>query len=137
MSLYSIVYVSIATQEMSEEDLKKILKVGRANNKEADITGMLLYRDGFFIQAIEGEEAQVDTLYNKVIQDSRHTNHLLIYRRPIEKRIFSEHMMSAADLNVELFKDVEGFSDFMQRPTPEFMEQCTTEVEELLALFKS
>ena len=137
MSLYTIVYVSIATQEMSAEDLKKIFKAGRANNEKAGITGMLLYRDGFFLQVIEGEEAQVDALYKKVIEDSRHTNHLLIYKRPIEKRAFSEHLLSASDVDASVFKDVKGFSDFMQRPTPEFLEQCTSDIEEYLNLFKS
>lgn len=136
MSLYCLVYVSIATQKISEDDLKALLKAARANNKSADITGMLLYRDGFFIQAIEGEEAQVDALYNRIVQDTRHTNHLLIYREPIEKRCFSEHTMGFSELNVESFKGVEGFSDFMQRPTPEAFDQYATEVEILLNKFK-
>lgn len=137
MSLYSLVYVSIATREITEDDLKTILKAARAHNKAANITGMLLYRDGFFIQAIEGEEAQVDALYSRIVQDPRHTNHLLIYKEPIEKRCFSEHSMGFSDeLNVDSFKDVEGFSDFMQRPSPEAFDQYATEVEVLLNKFK-
>ncbi len=137
MSLYTIVYVSIATDAMSAEDLKTIFKTGRANNEKAGITGMLLHRDGFFLQVIEGEEEQVDALYDKVIKDSRHTNHLLIYKRPIEKRAFSEHLLSASDVDAAVFKDVKGFSDFMQQPNREFVEQCTSDIEEYLNLFKS
>jgi hypothetical protein len=55
MSLYCLVYVSIANQEMSDKHLEAMLKKARNKNEKSAITGMLLYRDGFFIQALEGE----------------------------------------------------------------------------------
>jgi hypothetical protein len=137
MSLYCIVYVSIATQKITEDDLKSILQAGRAHNQLAGITGILLYRDGFFIQAIEGEEEQVDTLFARLLEDPRHTNQLIIYKEPIDKRCFSEHTMGFKDLDLQAFKGVKGFSDFMQHPTPEFFVQSATEVEIFLNKFRS
>jgi hypothetical protein len=60
MGLVSLVYVSVARELMSDEDLKAILEVARRKNAERNITGMLLYRSGYFIQALEGEEADVE-----------------------------------------------------------------------------
>ena len=50
MPLHNLVYVSLATEDMSDETLKKILNKARTKNEGLDITGMLLYRDGFFMQ---------------------------------------------------------------------------------------
>jgi hypothetical protein len=40
---------------MSDKHLEAMLKKARNKNEKSAITGMLLYRDGFFIQALEGE----------------------------------------------------------------------------------
>ena len=52
MSLNCLVYVSLANQEMSESHLEDLLKKARIKNETLNITGMLLYRDGFFMQAL-------------------------------------------------------------------------------------
>lgn len=113
MSLCSLVYVSIATNEMSDEALKSLLKVARINNELKGITGMLLYREGLFIQALEGEESSVVDLFEKIKNDERHYNVLLIHQEPIEKRDFSQWTMGFAAPNFDALMQTEGFTDFM------------------------
>ena len=46
MNLTSLVYVSSISRQFVVADLQEILHRSRENNARADITGLLLYRDG-------------------------------------------------------------------------------------------
>ena len=54
-----IVYISIATRPMGEEKLVELLQQCRENNRQRNVTGMLVYRDGAFLQLLEGGEDAV------------------------------------------------------------------------------
>ncbi|MGR8998044.1 MAG: BLUF domain-containing protein [Gammaproteobacteria bacterium] len=136
MSLYCLVYTSIASQKMSDDDLKDLLIKIRKNNETTHITGMLLYLDPFFMQALEGEEAMVNELFNLIKQDSRHHKVSLIYKKPIEERYFSNWTMGFSKISHENIAAMEGFSDFLQRPTPEFFSHSPNKIDELLYKFK-
>lgn len=116
MPLYSLVYISIASQEMDDESLKNLLNVARKNNESHGITGILLYREKFFIQALEGEQNALETLFEKIKVDNRHYNVLTIYQQPIEKREFPQWSMGFATANLAALKQIAGFSDFMLKP---------------------
>ena len=54
-----LVYVSAATVPFTDAALAQLLNISRKNNVAAGITGMLVYRDGDFLQILEGgEESQ-------------------------------------------------------------------------------
>lgn len=114
MSLYTLAYISIADTEMSEEELLGILEMARKHNASKDLTGLLLYRDGFFIQALEGSEKEIDALYGRIEKDSRHHTVLQIYKKAISCRRFGDWAMGFATPNMDALKEVAGFSDFMQ-----------------------
>jgi len=84
MSCYCLVYTSIASQKISDDDLKYLLKKIRKKNAASQITGMLLYLDPFFMQVLEGEEVMVNDLFNLIKQDSKHHKVSLIYKKQIE-----------------------------------------------------
>ena len=44
--LYSLMYSSQATGDISDQDLVEILNIARHKNETHEITGMLLYQDG-------------------------------------------------------------------------------------------
>jgi hypothetical protein len=136
MSLYCIVYTSLSNQKMSDDDLKNLLKKARHKNETGLVTGMLLYLDPFFIQVLEGEEARLDELFNFIKQDPRHHKVALIYKKPIEERYFSNWTMGFSKISHENLATIEGFSDFLQRPTPESFNFSHSEVDELLYKFK-
>jgi len=144
MSLIELTYVSFATKEMTSEELSNILTVSRQNNEKKDISGMLLYRARYFIQALEGEEAVVENLYKKIATDPRHSNLLLVAKKPIEKRAFSDWSMGFSNLDgmdaakKEKINQLEGFNDFLDRPVKsDFFSDSPTRAKVLLGSFKN
>ena len=97
---------------------------------------MLLYLDPFFMQVLEGQEATVNKLFNLIKQDSRHHKVSLIYKKPIEERYFSNWTMGFSKIGHEKLVTMEGFSDFLQKPTAEFFSNSPSTVNELLYKFK-
>ena len=72
MSILKLIYISDATVDFSDEDLKKLLEKARTNNQRIGITGMMIYAGGKFFQVLEGEPEVVNNLLEKIEKDSRH-----------------------------------------------------------------
>lgn len=64
--MFRLIYVSSATAPFTEQQLEELLQESRRNNLSADITGMLLYREGKFMQTLEGPEVAVKKLGEKI-----------------------------------------------------------------------
>jgi hypothetical protein len=93
MPLFSLTYVSSARAELGTEELTRILESSVRHNTAQQVTGMLLYLNGSFIQVLEGEETAVDKTYARLRQDPRHIGCLLIERAPIKARSFAQWSM--------------------------------------------
>lgn len=132
MALHCLVYTSIANQKMSDDNLKDLLKKSRSKNETLNITGMLLYLDPFFIQILEGEEATVNEIIKTIQHDSRHNKVKIIYRKPIEQRSFPNWTMGFNKFSDEHLEEIEGLSDFWQRPTSDFFSASPSETEKML-----
>ena len=115
--LYHLVYLSAATNAFSEDDLTDILRASRRNNQRRGVTGMLLYSDGGFIQALEGPKNEVLDLYEKIEQDPRHSNAIKLLDGPIEARDFSEWEMGFEKVDATA-AHLPGFSRFLEDPSP-------------------
>lgn len=70
--VHHILYRSRATHLFEEGDLTRLVTTSRANNARRDITGLLCYCDGYFVQYLEGPELAVLDLYDIIQQDPRH-----------------------------------------------------------------
>ena len=90
MSLISIVYISSARQLFSDQALHELLDLSRRNNATRDITGLLLYWDGNFLQYVEGPEAAVDALLDRIRIDPSHDGVIVLDRATIAKRAFPD-----------------------------------------------
>ncbi len=96
--MYQVVYTSAASQDFSADALKKLLVRARLRNKEASVTGMLVYHDGTFLQALEGEKRAVNDVFVRIEEDPRHRNIAVLHRGPgPEARVFGEWSMGYAD----------------------------------------
>jgi hypothetical protein len=104
-----IVYVSTAKRLMNEEELLDILTVSRTKNKINNITGMLLYAQGTFIQVLEGEKENLDDLFQSIEKDNRHKNIIKLITGVITQRNFSDWTMAFASVNAETLIEFEGF----------------------------
>lgn len=107
-TLYSVVYVSTAVRPFSQDDLAALLTKSRERNRAAGITGMLLYKDGCFIQAFEGEHDAATKLRERIRQDRRHQNIVMIFEGWIASRDFSDWSMGFKHLD---YADVESYPD--------------------------
>lgn len=92
--IYQLTYKSKAVSEISKENLQDILKTADLHNKERNITGCLLYYNGYFSQILEGNKEDVLYIYNKIVQDSRHENVELLWDGETDKRYFPNWNMS-------------------------------------------
>ena len=138
MSLTALVYVSFAkNRNMAEEELKAILTKARDKNKQKDITGMLLYRNGFFVQALEGDRETVTETFDIIKDDPRHRNILVLYKNKISERSFEDWSMGFNVIDDDTLKSIDGFSDFLDKPlTMQFIKDNPSHVMTLLNTFK-
>ena len=95
-SIFRIVYRSHSRIAKDERDtvLAEIFDIARANNKNADITGALLITDHYFVQALEGDETAVRSLYEHISEDQRHENVMVVDERSVDSRIFGQWAMA-------------------------------------------
>ena len=96
-----IIYLSSGVKVFSDEEINSLLDLSRKNNANYGITGLLLYADGNFLQIIEGEKEAIEMTYQKILNDSRHKNIILITNEPIKKRSFSDWKMGYSIVNPE------------------------------------
>jgi hypothetical protein len=112
-SLFQIVYTSTASGSISKVDLMDLLKGSVQRNSRAGITGLLLYKDGGFMQALEGERETVVALFAKISRDPRHHNVIPLISEPIERRNFQNSAMAFRDLDSPEVQQLPGYSDFL------------------------
>ena len=65
-----LLYISQATQAISDEQVRNILESSRRNNPALGITGVLIHGGGLFMQLLEGPEEGVLRLYVKILDDT-------------------------------------------------------------------
>lgn len=97
--LVQLVYVSTAKKAGYEPQLRNIQETAVRHNDARGITGVLLYRSGRFIQLLEGPAHEVDTLYESIMGDPRHTDVTLLVRRPCETRSACAWSMGVLNLD--------------------------------------
>lgn len=133
--MYHIVYQSSAVGNLSVQELKQLLRQSRLNNLKADVTGLLLYCDGNFLQVLEGAETTLHNLYGKIKADSRHTHVSTLSEGLIEQRIFSDWTMGFQFLSGEDFARLMGYINPFRTS---FLDACLPKVDEsVLGLLKS
>ena len=86
--MIQLIYISSTNDELPDFELESILESSVRHNYSHDITGLLIYSNGSFLQVIEGSEKAVEETYERIYRDSRHHNITLISRHPIHERVF-------------------------------------------------
>ncbi|SJM96163.1 phosphate-starvation-inducible PsiE family protein [Crenothrix polyspora] len=109
-----LTYASTATHKWSAEDLLKLLKQCRTNNGAKNITGILLYANGTFFQVLEGDEATVESVYQKIKQGPRNRECTVIEKQAITERAFPYWSMGFEKINAKELHKMDGLSDFFE-----------------------
>lgn len=96
--MLQLIYVSTAVKPMQYRDLLDLLSASRARNRREAITGLLLYREGCFIQLLEGPEPAVRDCYRRISGDARHKWVLQLMTAPTLEHEFPNWAMGFHDL---------------------------------------
>ncbi len=112
--IFQLVYISAANKEFTEDELQEMLSKARANNKSLNISGMLLFHQGSFIQALEGSKDVVESLYSKISEDTRHSETRVLFRGELEERDFETWSMGFYRSNQTAKENLAGFHQFLK-----------------------
>ena len=135
--MFFLVYVSSAVKPFPPAELLDLLATSRQHNSQLGITGMLLYKDGNFMQVLEGEEDAVRTLYVKIGADPRHRGLITVSKGPLAERQFSDWSMAFRDLGAADALLTPGYNEFLNTPlTGEEFLSNPTRCQKLLMMFK-
>jgi len=97
--LVRLMYASRATESVRPETLNAILKKSTHNNPGVGVTGVLCFSGTIFLQVLEGGRSQVSKLYNRIAQDPRHTDVVLLSYDEIDERNFAGWSMGQVNMS--------------------------------------
>ena len=90
---FQLLYRSQATTLPTPEQLREIVQRARQANAAAQITGLLLYCEGQFMQVLEGPQEIVEHLFARISQDPRHRQVAVVSKGLLPSRQFAEWSM--------------------------------------------
>jgi hypothetical protein len=112
--IHQLVYISASQHEFTQSELQELLAKARENNERLGISGMLLFHEGSFIQALEGPKENVKNLYAKIAKDKRHSETCILYRGDLVERDFDAWSMGFYRSNQSSKENLEGFHQFLK-----------------------
>ena len=111
--LISLIYSSSATNPFSDDELVSLLNQSREKNTSFGVTGLLLYKDGQFMQVLEGEEPAVKKIYSSIDKDPRHFSVVQLRWEIIRERRFPYWSMGFKNLHNIDIRQVSGYTPFL------------------------
>lgn len=93
MKLIQLIYVSTARHLLDEQEIRKILDSSILHNTPQEVTGLLLYSNGSFMQVLEGEESAVDETMSRIEKDALHYDVFVLTKSPVSHREFGNWAM--------------------------------------------
>lgn len=114
--IFSSTYISSAVALFTSSELAALLAEARAFNAEMGVTGMLLYHEGSFMQALEGEKSVVLALRERIYADPRHRGIITLDEQELQERQFGEWSMGFRDLTSATLRALPGYSDILITP---------------------
>ncbi|MGP9544297.1 BLUF domain-containing protein [Psychrobacter sp. AOP7-B1-25] len=116
--------------------LSDIITVSSKHNPESQITGIISYREGQYLQVLEGPSAEVDKLMAKIASDPRHEDIWVFLDQNVTERSFKNWGVSVFD-----FVDQSTFFDtFIENNSAllnGFNEQHTKRIQPFFDIKKS
>lgn len=91
---YQVIYSSVSSTPMQQEDLEDILERAQGNNARSGITGALVYVDGCFLQVLEGDAQAVQSLMEKIAADLRHETVAVLQAQTVDTAAFANWKMA-------------------------------------------
>lgn len=108
--LQTICYVS-SSKNLTAKDLEQLFYYTKRNNTELEVSGLLIYNSGNFLQIIEGKLENVEPLYNKINTDQRHNHLIKLIDAPLKERIFEDYDVGFVVVNN--YEKVQKLRDYL------------------------
>lgn len=107
MDLYQLVYISRITSAglSNPSTLNDISEVAIEHNQANNITGILCYGNGCFLQCVEGSEQVLTNLKNRLLVDDRHKELEILDFSDITARRFSGWSLRSITLERWMIKE--------------------------------
>ncbi|MCA9313231.1 BLUF domain-containing protein, partial [Candidatus Saccharibacteria bacterium] len=99
--LYTKCYISNSVDLWNKNQLDTLFLFAKTQNVFQNITGLLLYNEGTFLQVLEGEKDMVDSLLSKIKLDKRHNQLTVMMDRSIKHRLFKNFQTGLVSSNNE------------------------------------
>ena len=114
-NLHALMYSSLSDPTLTQEDIKQILDSARRYNEQHEITGLLLFQEGSFLQVLEGDRRQISLLFEKkLMRDPRHYSVSLFHDRPLVERQFRYWHLAFSDLDKQTAKLSLPYREFLR-----------------------
>jgi hypothetical protein len=111
--LQRLIYASRWTDPVRpdiEDVVSDILARSSRNNRAANVTGLLVFHRGWFLQVLEGPLEVVDDTFDRIRRDERHTDIRTVADLPIAARAFGEWSMAAERLDDGMARHLTEFA---------------------------
>ncbi len=99
--IFHLIYISDAYEQICYSDIHKILDSSKANNLRDHLTGLLIYKDHYFLQILEGNESTVLKTMGRIIQDRRNRHVRVLVESQSNQRIFENWGMAFHDGDID------------------------------------
>ena len=112
--LYHMIYRSSAVERLPQRQLIELLRLSRIKNEARGLTGMLLYRDGTYLQFLEGQRRDIGELLDRLRRDPRHRDIRILRQGTLPERLFPDWSMAFKNLAGLRSSQVPGYSERLQ-----------------------
>ena len=103
--MYRIIYKSRSVTPLNWDIVRSITSTSERNNEALGVTGVLMASRTHFMQVLEGNFEDVNTVFRRIVKDDRHTELSIVAFSVIDARLFGGWGMrgiGAFDFNVEI-----------------------------------
>lgn len=95
-----IIYISKIANPLSNKEIESIGIISSQNNMKNNVTGTLVFFEKMFFQIIEGDDKEVDRLFEKIGNDPRHYDLIRLKTEDdINERLFPNWYMKTINLD--------------------------------------
>jgi|GEM_PF-2742475 len=117
LKIRQLIYRSEKTSSFPESELQSMMQKFREPNKAREITGILFYIDGHFIQCLEGSEANIEQLLSNIIHDSRNTALKVLNDRILTERRYPTWWMGFRSMSANELMEQKSFINISSKET--------------------
>lgn len=109
-TIFQLVYESTPYCKITTDVLTEILTKSQYKNLRLNLTGLLVFHHGKFIQLLEGDEQDVRELFDIIKQDARHQDVKILFETNSSNRAMPSWVMGfASSSKIETRLSSEGF----------------------------